>query len=38
MGWYQTKCEAAGVADHKLFMPHSFCIAGATMRFKMGVT
>jgi hypothetical protein len=38
MEWYHSKCEAAGVPDHKLFMPHSFRISGATMLFRMGVT
>ena len=38
MGWYHAKCEAAGVPDHKLHMPHSFRISGATILFGMGVT
>ena len=38
MDWYHAKCEAAGVPDRKLFMPHSFRIVGATMLFRMGVT
>ena len=38
MEWYHSKCEAAGVPDHKLFMPHSFRVSGATMLFRLGVT
>ena len=38
MEWYHSKCEAAGVPDHKLLMPHSSRISGATMLFRMGVT
>ena len=37
MDWYHAKCEAAGVPDHKMFMPHSFRIVGATMLFRIGV-
>ena len=36
--WYHAKCEVAGVPDHKLLMPHSFRILGATVLFRMGVT
>ena len=38
MKWFHAKCEAAGVPQHELIMPHSFRIAGATMLFRMGVT